>query len=147
MEAPSSPSSVITAPPDCHETAVRLAKLMVEAMTCRFALLHYDTLTRIWRPDDDEGKKIIPSHFEKYREERNFRYPCCLCADGCGKEAYTEAAVYPWKDKTTRETYWRVRCASDECGYQVRIDAYYRLSSLATFQYRRRGINYIPVVQ
>ncbi|KAG2105836.1 uncharacterized protein F5147DRAFT_654078 [Suillus discolor] len=48
MEAPSSPSSIITAPPDYHESALRLTKLITEAMTCHFALLHYDspTMTR-----------------------------------------------------------------------------------------------------
>lgn len=43
MEPPSSPSSIITAPPDCSETARKLAKLTVEAKTCRLALLHYDS--------------------------------------------------------------------------------------------------------
>ncbi|KAG2746625.1 hypothetical protein P692DRAFT_20738534 [Suillus brevipes Sb2] len=139
MQTPSSPSSIITAPPDCHETAVRLAKLIGEAMVCRFALLHYDSASKMmiewYWPNDDEGKKVLLLNFEKYRNERDFRYPCCLCADGCGKEAYTEAAVYPWKDDATQETYWRARCASDKCGYRVRIDAYYRRTSIATFQY------------
>ncbi|KIK32969.1 hypothetical protein CY34DRAFT_110787, partial [Suillus luteus UH-Slu-Lm8-n1] len=123
MQTPSSPSSIITTPPDCHEKAVRLAKLMGEAMFCSFALLHYDSASKkmikwYW-PDDDEGKKVLPSNFAKYRNERDFRYPCCLCADGCGKEAYIEAAVYPWKDDTDQETYWRARCTSDTCGYKA----------------------------
>ncbi|KAG0707427.1 hypothetical protein DFH29DRAFT_871455 [Suillus ampliporus] len=63
---------------------------------------------------------------------------CCLCADGGGRGAYTEAAVYPWTDKMTKETYWSTRCASDKCGYQVKIDKYFHLSSLATFQYPRQ---------
>jgi hypothetical protein len=46
MEPPSSPSSTITAPPDYGETPRRLAKLIVEAMTCNFALLHYDSATK-----------------------------------------------------------------------------------------------------
>lgn len=46
MEPPSSPSSTITAPPDYGETPRRLAKLIVEAMTCTFALLHYDSTTK-----------------------------------------------------------------------------------------------------
>ncbi|KAG2740818.1 hypothetical protein P692DRAFT_20752457 [Suillus brevipes Sb2] len=141
MEPPSSPSSTITAPPDYHETAVRLGKLIAEAMTCCF-VLHYNSASKLmiewYWPDDDKGKTIIPSGFEKYRDEGSFRYPCCLCAYGCGKEAHTEVAVYRWKDKATQETYWRVRCASNVCGYQVRIDRYYRLSHIATFQYRHR---------
>ncbi|KAG2145923.1 hypothetical protein DEU56DRAFT_910211 [Suillus clintonianus] len=46
MEPPSSPSSTITAPPDCHETALMLAKLSAEAMICHFALLHYDSVSK-----------------------------------------------------------------------------------------------------
>jgi hypothetical protein len=46
METPSSPSSTITAPPDDHENIQRLAKLIVEAMTCRFAVLHYDSASK-----------------------------------------------------------------------------------------------------
>lgn len=52
MEAPSSPSSTITAPPDYTETARRLAKMIVEAMTCDFAFMHYDSASEYmieWR--------------------------------------------------------------------------------------------------
>ncbi|KAG1837176.1 hypothetical protein DFJ58DRAFT_734530 [Suillus subalutaceus] len=46
MGPPSSPSSTITSPPDYHETARRLAKLIAEAMTCPIALLHYDSASK-----------------------------------------------------------------------------------------------------
>ncbi|KAG2737122.1 hypothetical protein P692DRAFT_201813083 [Suillus brevipes Sb2] len=46
METPSSPSSTITAPPDCHETARMLAKLTTEAVICQSALLHYDSVSK-----------------------------------------------------------------------------------------------------
>ncbi|KAG2128746.1 hypothetical protein DEU56DRAFT_915419 [Suillus clintonianus] len=142
MEVPSSPSSIITAPPDYRESARRLAKLVTEAMTCDFALLHYDKISRsmiewCW-PNDDEGKKVLPSNFKKYREEHDFLYPCCLCAEEGGRGAYTEAAVYSWRDKTTDNTCWKARCASDRCGYRVKIDAYYHRSSVGTCQYPRR---------
>ncbi|KAG2049273.1 hypothetical protein BDR06DRAFT_1012234 [Suillus hirtellus] len=76
METPSSPSSMITAPLDYHETALVFAKLATEAMTCHFALLHYDSVSKsmtewCW-PDDDEGKKVPPSNFKKYRDEHKF---------------------------------------------------------------------------
>ncbi|KAG2120546.1 uncharacterized protein F5147DRAFT_647031 [Suillus discolor] len=123
MESPSSPSSTITTPPNCHEISQRSGKLIVMAMTCRSALLHYDRASKsmvewCW-PADDEGKKIPPSDLEKSRKEYNFQYPCCLCADEGGKEAYVEAAVYPWWDTITEGTHWTARCASDTCGYRV----------------------------
>ncbi|KAG2739367.1 hypothetical protein P692DRAFT_20756164 [Suillus brevipes Sb2] len=122
MEPPSSPSSIITAPPACDEMAHRLAKLIVEAKTCRFALLHYDSASEsmvewCW-PADCEGRKVPPSGLEKHRKEYDFQYPCCVCADGGGRGAYVEAAVYPWRNKTTDSTFWTARCASDRCGYE-----------------------------
>ncbi|KAG2747420.1 hypothetical protein P692DRAFT_20737514 [Suillus brevipes Sb2] len=130
MEAPSSPSSIITAPPDCHERALRLAKLTAEAMTCDFALLHYDSVSKsmiewCW-PNDDGGNKVLLSDFEKYRKEHEFQYPCCLCAEEGGRGTYTEAAVYSWRDKTTDETCWNARCASDQCGYQGQCSSFLR---------------------
>ncbi|KAG1894623.1 uncharacterized protein F5891DRAFT_984895 [Suillus fuscotomentosus] len=91
-------------------------------MTCHFALLHYDSVSKsmiewYW-PNNDKGKKVLLSNFEKYRKERQFRYPCCLCAEEGGRGAYMEAAVYSWRDKTTDKTYWNARCASDQCGYR-----------------------------
>ncbi|KAG1838001.1 hypothetical protein F4604DRAFT_1941885 [Suillus subluteus] len=150
MELPSSPSSTITAPLDCHEICQRSGKLIAEAMTCRFALLHYDRASRsmvewCW-PADDEGKKIPPSDFEKSREKYDFRYPCCLCADDDGKEAYVEAAVYPWWNTTTKKTHWTVRCASDTCGYRVNIDVrHFQLAPLAALQYPQREGKISPV--
>ncbi|KAG2125098.1 hypothetical protein DEU56DRAFT_759433 [Suillus clintonianus] len=122
MATPSSPSSAITAPPDYHETAVTFAKLATEAMTCHFALLHYDSTSKsmiewCW-PDDDKGQKVPLSDFEKYRDE--------------------QAAVYPWRDKDTNKTQWNARCARDICGYRVKIDKYYDRSSLVTFNYPLR---------
>ncbi|KAG1834611.1 hypothetical protein EV424DRAFT_1341397 [Suillus variegatus] len=122
MEPPSSPSSTITAPPDYGETPRRLAKLIVEAMTCTFALLHYDSTTKsmiewYW-PVDGDGKKIPPSNLEKYRNGHNFRYPCCICADGGGRGAYVEAAVYSWWDEIAGKIDWTARCVSDTCGYR-----------------------------
>ncbi|KAG2753753.1 hypothetical protein P692DRAFT_20722120 [Suillus brevipes Sb2] len=126
MEPPSSPSSTITAPPDNYDAARRLAKMSTEAMVSSTALLHYDNTSGsmvewCW-PADSEGKKILPSNFGKHRDEYEFRYPCCLCADGGGKAAYVEAAVYPWWNNTMKQTQWTARCASDKCGYQeVRV--------------------------
>ncbi|KAG1886554.1 hypothetical protein F4604DRAFT_1675451 [Suillus subluteus] len=145
MNPPSSPSSTITAPPDCHETSRRWAKLIVEAMTCRFTLLHYDGASRsmiewCW-PADGDGERVPPSSLEKYREGHKLRYPCCLCADGGGRKAYVEAALYSWWNEVDKNTNWIVRCTSDKCGYQVRIDIHFRVSSLATFQYPQRGLN------
>ncbi|KAG1866144.1 hypothetical protein F4604DRAFT_1928154 [Suillus subluteus] len=149
MEPPSSPSSTITIAPNCHEFAQRSGKLIAEAMTCRFALLHYDSASKsmvewCW-PADGEGKKIPPSDFEKSREEYNFQYPCCLCAGEGGKEAYVEAAVYPWWDSITKKTRWTARCVSDTCGYQVKIDMHFRLAPLAALQYPRREQRIPPV--
>ncbi|KAG1845649.1 hypothetical protein F4604DRAFT_1688633 [Suillus subluteus] len=122
MEVPSSPASIITAPPEYHETAQRLGKLIAEAKTCHFALLHYDGISKsmvdwFW-PADRDGKKIPPSDLEVHRDVYNFRYPCCLCADGGGRGAYVESAVYSWWNKDTKKIDWTVRCASDTCGYQ-----------------------------
>ncbi|KAG1844132.1 hypothetical protein C8R48DRAFT_678544 [Suillus tomentosus] len=137
MEPPSSPSSTITTPPNCHEIAQRSGKLIAMAMTCRSALLHYDRASKsmvewCW-PADDEGKKIPPSDLEKSCEEYDFQYPCCLCADEGGKEAYVEAAVYSWWDPITKKTHWTARCASDTCGYR------------AAFRYPRREQRVPPV--
>ncbi|KAG1873146.1 hypothetical protein F4604DRAFT_1681201 [Suillus subluteus] len=123
MEAPSSPSSTITAPPDYRETSQRLAKLIVEAMTCGFAFLHYDSTSRsmiewCW-PLDTDGEKIPPSGLERYRDKYEFRYPCCLCADERERGAYTEAAVYSWWDRSTNKVEWTARCTSDRCGYRA----------------------------
>lgn len=114
-------------------------------------------ITHKCRPNDDEGNKVLPSNFEKYRKEHEFRYPCCLCAEEGGRGAYTEAAVYSWRDKTTDQICWNARCASDQCGYRgqcslflrrsktnyhlVKIDAYYQRSSVVACQYPRRGMN------
>ncbi|KAG2752736.1 hypothetical protein P692DRAFT_20695335, partial [Suillus brevipes Sb2] len=122
MEPPSSPSSTITTPPSCHETAQRLGKLIAEAMTCRFALLHYDSSSKsmiewCW-PADGKGRKVPPSDLEDYRAKYDFRYPCCVCADSGRKAAYIEAAVYPWWNETANEIDWIARCASNTCGYQ-----------------------------
>ncbi|KAG0700542.1 hypothetical protein DFH29DRAFT_876528 [Suillus ampliporus] len=112
MEPPSSPSSVITTPPSYHETAQR--------------------------PADGEGRKVAPSDLEKHRDEYDFRYPCCLCADGSKRGAYVEAAVYPWQNKMMGTTHWITRCASDRCGYQVKIDVYFQLAPLVAYHYPRR---------
>ncbi|KAG1765665.1 hypothetical protein EDD22DRAFT_950972 [Suillus occidentalis] len=110
MEPPSSPSSIITAPPECRETARRLAKLIVEAKACRFALLHYEGASKsmvdwFW-PTNSDGERIPPSDLEIHRDAYNFRYPCCLCADGGGRRAYVESAVYPWWNKDTKKADW-----------------------------------------
>jgi hypothetical protein len=81
-------------------------------------ILRNDTAPQKRRPADDEGKKIHPSDLEMYRDKYDFRYPCCLCADGGGRGAYVEAAMYSWWDETIKDTYWTARCASDRCGYQ-----------------------------
>ncbi|KAG1777568.1 hypothetical protein EV702DRAFT_1197180 [Suillus placidus] len=143
MEPPSSPSSNITAPPDYHETSQRLAKLIAEAMTCRFALLHYDSASKsmiewCW-PVDSDGKKIPLYHLERYRNGHDFKYPCCICADGGGKGAYIEAAVYPWWNEIDKKTDWTARCALDTCGYRVKINVYFQLLSIGTFQYPQRA--------
>ncbi|KAG1893549.1 uncharacterized protein F5891DRAFT_985778 [Suillus fuscotomentosus] len=142
MDLPSSPSSIITIPPSYHETAQRLGKMIAEAMTCRFALLHYDSSSKsmvewCW-PADSEGQKIPPSDLEDYCAEYNFKYPCCLCADSGRKGGYIETAVYSWWNETTKKTYWIARCASDTCGYQVKIDGFFQLTPSIAFQYPRR---------
>ncbi|KAG1863143.1 hypothetical protein F4604DRAFT_1683728 [Suillus subluteus] len=149
MEVPSSPASIITAPPEYRETAQRLGKLIAEAKTCHFALLHYDGISKsmvdwFW-PADRDGKKIPPSDLEVHRDVYNFRYPCCLCADGGGRGAYVESVVYSWWNKDTKKVDWTVRCASDTCGYQLRIDMYFRLPTSATCQYPRREREISPV--
>ncbi|KAG0698887.1 hypothetical protein DFH29DRAFT_877671 [Suillus ampliporus] len=139
MATPSSPSSAITAPLDYHETAVMFAKIATETMTCHSALLHYDStlksMTEWCWPDDDKGQKVPLLNFEKYRDEHKFRYLCCLCASSSKREAYTEAAVYLWRDKATNKTYWNARCAYD----RLKIDKYYDRSSLVTFNYPLRA--------
>ncbi|KAG1783338.1 hypothetical protein EV702DRAFT_1224418 [Suillus placidus] len=129
METPSSFSSTITAPPDCHETTRIFAKLSAEAMTCQSALLHYDSVSKsmiewCW-PDDDEGKKVPLLNFEKYRNKHKFRYPCCLCASSSGRQ-YTEAAVYPWRDMVTNKTC----CKNRQILSQI-ISSYLELPSLS----------------
>ncbi|KAG1786224.1 uncharacterized protein HD556DRAFT_1507598 [Suillus plorans] len=142
MEPPSSPSSTITIPPDCREDAQRLAKMITEAMTCHLALLHYDRASKsmvewCW-PADGEGKKIPPCNLEKYRETHDFKYPCCLCADSGGIGAFVETAVYSWWNETAEKSRRIARCASDTCGYQVKIDTYFPIAPFAAFQYPRR---------
>ncbi|KAG1843768.1 hypothetical protein F4604DRAFT_1938005 [Suillus subluteus] len=149
MEAPSSPSSTITAPPDYKETAQRIGRLIAEAKTCNLTLLHYDGASKsmvdwFW-PADGDGKKIPPFDLEIHRDEYNFRYPCCICADGGGRGEYVESAVYSWWDKDTDQTDWTARCASDRCGYKVKMDMYFRLPTVATFQYPRREQQILPV--
>ncbi|KAG0692081.1 hypothetical protein DFH29DRAFT_883111 [Suillus ampliporus] len=114
MEPPSSPSSIITAPPDYCEDARR--------------------------PADGEGKKIPPSDLEEHQKEYDFRYPCCLCTDSGGREVYVEAAVYSWWNGTTKMSHCTTRCASNTCRYQVKIDTYFQIAPLAAFQYLRRVI-------
>ncbi|KAG2343796.1 hypothetical protein BDR05DRAFT_947902 [Suillus weaverae] len=131
MRTPSSASSTITAPLDYHEIALMLAKLATEAMTCYFAILYYNSVLKsmiewCW-PEDGKGKKVQPSNFQKYHNECKFQYLCCLCASSSERGAYTEAAVYPWRDKITNEMHWNARCAADRCGYRV------------TFKYPLRG--------
>jgi hypothetical protein len=70
------------------------------------------------RPADGDGERVPLSSLEKYRDEHELRYPCCLCADGGGRKAYVEAAVYPWWNEVDKNTDWIVRCASDGCGYR-----------------------------
>ncbi|KAG1767584.1 hypothetical protein EV702DRAFT_1050279 [Suillus placidus] len=147
MELPSSPSSTITAPPDYHNIAQRLGRLIVEAMTSSSALLHYDNASEsmvewCW-PADSAGKKIPLSNFEKYHDEYEFRYPCCLCADGGGKGAYVEAAVYPWWNDTTKQTHWTARY--DAKHHPVKIDIYFKLVSSVAFQYPRRDDKNPPI--
>ncbi|KIK37769.1 hypothetical protein CY34DRAFT_108952 [Suillus luteus UH-Slu-Lm8-n1] len=136
MEAPSSPSSTITAPPDYTETARRLAKMIVEAMTCDFAFMHYDSASEYmieWRwPIGCDGKRVPPSHLKKHRDGYDFRFPCCLCADGGGRGAYVESAVYSWWDESTKKTDWIARCTANRCGYQ------------AEFQYPQREQEVLP---
>ncbi|KAG2741671.1 hypothetical protein P692DRAFT_20879848 [Suillus brevipes Sb2] len=124
MELPSSPSSTITAPPDCREVAQRLGRLVAEAMTASSALLHYDNASGsmiewCW-PADSAGKKIPLSDFEKYRDEYVFRYPCCLCADGGGKAALIGLPGVPLINAGTE------------------ISIYFKLASSVAFQYPRR---------
>ncbi|KAG1854517.1 hypothetical protein F4604DRAFT_1932782 [Suillus subluteus] len=143
MEPPSSPSSTITAPPDNSENHRRLAKMIVEAMACSFALLHYDSASKSmvqWSwPADEHGLKVPPSDLEKYRNEYELRFPCCLCADGSGREAYVEAVIYSWWDEAAQRTYWTTRCASSVCGYRVvQMDTYSWHEPLAAFRYPRR---------
>jgi hypothetical protein len=38
--------------------------------------------------------------------EYNFRFPCCLCADGGGRGVYVESAIYPWWNERTKKTDW-----------------------------------------
>ncbi|KAG2129631.1 hypothetical protein DEU56DRAFT_915136 [Suillus clintonianus] len=149
MEAPSSPSSTITAPPDYKEISQRIGRLVAEAKTCNLTLLHYDGASKsmvdwFW-PADGDGKKIPPFNLEIHRDEYNFRYPCCICADGGGRGEYVESAVYSWWDKDTDQTDWTARCASDRCGYKVKMDMYFRLPTVATFQYPRREQQILPV--
>ncbi|KAG0701242.1 hypothetical protein DFH29DRAFT_876056 [Suillus ampliporus] len=73
-------------------------------MTCHLTLLHYDTYK--CRPNDDEGNKVLPSNFKKYHEER-------------GRGAYTEVAVYPWKDKTADKTYWNPPASTPRRGMNL----------------------------
>ncbi|KAG1774200.1 hypothetical protein EV702DRAFT_1047982 [Suillus placidus] len=82
---------------------------------------------------------IPPSDLEKGQKKYNFRYPCCLCADSGGSEAYVETAVYSWWNETTKKSHWTARCASDTCGYQVKIDTYFKPMPWVAFQYPRRG--------
>ncbi|KAG1896201.1 uncharacterized protein F5891DRAFT_983720 [Suillus fuscotomentosus] len=96
--------------PSYHETAQQLGKLIVQAMTYRFALLHYDSSSKTmvewcW-PANGEGQKIPPSNLEDCRAEYDFKYLCCLCADD---GEYVEAAVYSWWNETTKKTYWIAR--------------------------------------
>ncbi|KAG1888620.1 hypothetical protein F4604DRAFT_1674281 [Suillus subluteus] len=114
MEAPSSPSSTITAPPDYHEAARQLARMIAEAMTCDFALMHYDSVSGsiiewCW-PIGCDGKKIPPSHLEMHRDGYDFRFLCCLCTDGSGRGVYVESAVYSWWDEGAEKTHWTASC-------------------------------------
>ncbi|KAG2055215.1 hypothetical protein BDR06DRAFT_971024 [Suillus hirtellus] len=138
MEPPSSPSSTITAPPNYHDVAQRLGRLIVEAMTSSSALLHYDNASQsmvewCW-PADSEGKKIPPSNFKKYRNEYEF---------SGGKVAYVEAAVYPWWNNTTKQTHWTARYNIKH--HLVKIDIYFNLVSSVAFRYPRRDDKNPPI--
>lgn len=122
----------------------------------------HDAAPQKRRPIDGDGNKVLPFNLEIHREEYELKYPCCLCADGRGRTAYIECAVYSWRNKDTGQFDWTARCASDECGYQgqhssrsresqlksrhhlVKIDTYFRLPTITTFQYPRRGMSVRP---
>lgn len=115
-----------------------------------------DTAPQKCRPIGCDGKRVPPSHLKKHRDGYDFRFPCCLCADGGGRGAYVESAVYSWWDESTKKTDWIARCTANRCGYQgqyyscsrrsqtqyhlVKIDKYFLLPSSAEFQYPQRGM-------
>jgi hypothetical protein len=64
--------------------------------------------------------------------------------------------VYSWWNETAGKIDWTARCVSDTCGYRgqyihvqetpyshrtVKIDQYFQLPSIGTFQYPQRGSN------
>ncbi|KAG2737663.1 hypothetical protein P692DRAFT_20761204 [Suillus brevipes Sb2] len=150
MERPSSPSSsVITAPLHDENNIRRLARLVTQAMLGPFALLHYDARSQTmvdWAwPTDDQNNMLSPDQFHNYRQERDFRYPCCLCADGMystkeTQQNYVESVVYPWWNEISETWIWKVRCAADSCTYQVKIDRYFQLRTQNTQAYPLRGM-------
>ncbi|KAG1899721.1 uncharacterized protein F5891DRAFT_980949 [Suillus fuscotomentosus] len=69
-------------------------------------MLTYNATPQKHRPANSDGKKIPPSNLEDHCDAYNFRYPCCLCADGGGRGAYVESAVYSWWNKDTKKADW-----------------------------------------
>jgi hypothetical protein len=65
------------------------------------------------RPTTRHGHKVHPSRWEAYRQEHDFRYPCCMCATG---NRYVEAAVYQYTRGISRGEYV-AECATGMCGY------------------------------
>ncbi|KAH7905765.1 hypothetical protein BJ138DRAFT_1164130 [Hygrophoropsis aurantiaca] len=141
MENPPSRSPTITPPHSDEVNTQRLVNLIIEAILSISSVLHYDANTRnmvewLW-PADDENAKIPPSQFNSYRKNHVFKFPCCICADNDGQ--YMESAVYPWWDETIQKTFWTARCAMDNCGYEVRIDQYFKQTSQVTFIYPQKA--------
>jgi len=70
----------------------------------------------ISRPVDDAGHRVTPPSLVDYREDHQFRAPCCLCAENNTTASYTESSVYI---ATTGPYFgeYVAGCALNQCGY------------------------------
>jgi|SRR5258708_7860352 hypothetical protein len=72
--------------------------------------------TTYQRPVTPEGARVTPSDFNSYRNNHDFRAPCCLCASDAPENGYTECAIYiPLEGQYKGE--YVAGCAFNRCGY------------------------------
>ncbi|KIM78742.1 hypothetical protein PILCRDRAFT_90500 [Piloderma croceum F 1598] len=112
-------------------------QIQVQQQLLPCIIFHFDPASgdlqaQFW-PVTLEGARVTPSNFNSYRNNHNFRAPCCLCASDAPENGYTECAVYiPLEGQH-----------QGECGYIVCIERWYSRRGLLIDQYPRRQLGHL----